>query len=653
MLDISTWALENRDPVKISDLPYEFLRCLWLLSPDARSPSVSSPSVYVENGSKSTGMMNEAGGDKECAVNPLDLVTALFMSSNTFLQQEIVLCMVRCHFAVPLVLPNVDLQENGCFLLWPWRSVFSKWRCYNTDQNACILQEGTLASTHMPLVSCVRLGHCNISKSQILNHFMQTESFLHKGSAGGRQPRRLANGMVEIAWYLPSGDANTDMFPAPVVLANLRGDVCVYEKSLTLLCQASSVVVIFCGNLQEKEKQLVSFCKNTANKLIIVVNLSDCAEIERSTVHRIEQSNSENIPEDCLLQAKALSVEDLANSLCSKLNSMTADQSTHVTLLAAAQLASKINLSVDEGPACRKAMALAEQVLEDFDKGSAQYQEKHLPLQGPLWRKLGEIEKDERKHKDPDLDCQNKKKEILEQLSCYKITPAMKTFTDALFTNDKVERTYFLNWMKIKLTQMQDKNRYGPEDVCNSLQNINGTHEQATESENRISDGREDTESFCTDSSFEIETETVKKQLSPKPETFVLGLQHFLRKIGLIYQLTHIKPGNMSHKVLQLPSLAVELLLYGVPLEIMDGDASNIPVQWLALVLAELQRLLPQKQLQTRVLTTLGSHSARNAEVLSAIFNMRFFAERNKCTRGMFLLTYKMTLSVTSYYYSM
>ncbi|KAK7882587.1 hypothetical protein WMY93_028761 [Mugilogobius chulae] len=414
--------------------------------------------------------MNDAGGDMKFAVNPLDLVTAVFMCSNTFLQQEIVSRMVCCHFAVPLVLPNVNPQESGSFLIWPLRSVFSKWRCYNADQNEYIVHKGELATTPMSLISCVRLGECNISKSQVLNSLMQFEAFLHKSSTEEQQPHTLANGLVEIAWYRPSGDESTDTFPDPVVLANLRGDACAHDKTLTLLCQASSAIVIFCGNLQEKEKQLVSLCKNTAKRVVIVVeNISDSAEIESSTGQCTEQSNND----DSLLQVKGLSVEDLANKLCSKLKCVIADKSTCVTLLAAAQLASNIDLSVDEGPTCRKAMTLAEQVLEDLDKGSAQYQEKQLPLQGLLWRKLAEIEKEERKHKmankDADLDFENKKKDILEQLSSYKMTPAMKIFTDALFTNDKMERTYFLNWMKLKLTQIRDKSGYSEQEELNAL----------------------------------------------------------------------------------------------------------------------------------------------------------------------------------------
>ncbi|TNN45679.1 hypothetical protein EYF80_044108 [Liparis tanakae] len=37
-----------------------------------------------------------------------------------------------------------------------------------------------------------------------------------QGMDGGQLPRRLSNGLVEIGWYLPTGDTARDIFPVPV-----------------------------------------------------------------------------------------------------------------------------------------------------------------------------------------------------------------------------------------------------------------------------------------------------------------------------------------------------------------------------------------------------------------------------------------------------
>lgn len=781
MLDISTWTLENHTPLEPKDLPNTFLRRLWLLSRDARSPCSEHLNDALNNNKSPEEMLGGSGGENQGVINPLDLVAAVFMSANTFLQQEIIMRMAQCQFAVPLVLPNVDPDEPSHFLLWPLRAVMSQWKSHTQDNNIRV-QEGDLATTCMPVVSCVKLGHCSVSKSQVLNHVLSglrsdSETFLHRGMDGGQLPRRLSNGLVEVGWSLPTGDIVRDIFPVPVAIVNLRGDASTHEKCLSFLCQASSAVVVFCGDLREKDKQLLAFCKDTASKLILV----DLADTRRNA-NRVVGFVGENLEEDMepskglALPGRGLSEEELANKLCDTLKNMLPDELKLVTLEAAAKLAVEMGLNVDEGSVCKKAMATVEEMLKGLDEGFAEFRLKQLPLQGHLWTKLAELEKEESKQrkesKVSDTKIKKAKKDISAELRSYKMTPAMKIFTDALFTTDKVERTYFLSCIKLRLQLMQTEKQNSPQDLLTHLltEKTNGVPEHSNDLEHGDSD-LGDSDSFCTDSSFEEETEmqnedaglqvsqqqceieeelqnvlqstekntepplqqedqlesihdpvqelnvasneteiqceeiteskgcleehilhpnsedqsfhlesgengtlscqdnqpheleltvagsvsssSVKQQASlsvsvenqvassspsfePNPSS--LGLEHFLREMGLIFELTHISPGSGSHNVLRLPSLAADLLLYGIPLELMDGDASNIPIHWLSSVFAELKHRLPQEQCRTRVLTNLGIYHARNAEVLSALFGVKFPEGRRRSTHGVYMI---------------
>ncbi|XP_074498176.1 interferon-induced very large GTPase 1 [Sebastes fasciatus] len=909
MLDISTWTLENQAPIEPKDLPNAFLQRLWLLSPEARSPCCKPLHDVLNNANKSPEeMVNGFGGESQCAVNPLDLVTAVFMSANTFLQQEMTGHMLQCQFAVPLVLPNIDPQEPSRFLLWPLRGAVSQWRSHFPDNNRKV-QEGDLASTYMPVVSCVKLGDSCVSKSQVLNNIISglrapCDTFLHRGMDGGRLPRRLSNGLVEIGWYLPTGDSASDIFPVPLVISNLRGDASTHEKCLSLLCQASSAVVVFCGNLREKDKQLLASCKSMASKLILI-DVSEAEKNENRVVGFVGPTVEEYmaLPRGSVLQGKDLSEEELANRLCDTLKDLLPDGLKLVTLEAATKLAEELGLNVDEGAVCKKAMATVEEALKGLDEGSAQFREKQLPLQGHLWSKLAEIEKEESKQrkegKEIDPQLQKEKKDILVDLSSYKMTPAMKIFTDALFSRDKVERTYFLSWMKLKLRLKQIEKGNRPQNLFTNLQTErkDGMPEHYDKLQNGANGYLGDSDSFSTDSTFEEENteeqpEKAELQLSEQfeigqelehlesthdpvreqqlyvtsneneiqgiqqisdpvfedqnrdlefrengtlscqwkqvnepeltqldeleltqldepeltqldeleltqvdepeqtqvdepeqthldepertqldePERIQLdepdltqvdepeqthldepertqldepertqldepertqldepdlthldepdlthldepertqldepdlthldeperthldepemtqldepemrltlrdltssanqqmcldvsfehpvasclqsletepswlGLEHFLREMGLIFELTHTSPGSGSHNVLRLPSLATDLLLYGIPLELMDGDASNIPIHWLGCVFAELKRRLPQEQCRTRVLTNLGAHHGRNAEVLSALFGVKFPEGRQRSTRGLYMV---------------
>lgn len=756
MLEITSWTLENQDPVQLKDLPTTFLQRLWILSPDARSPCCKL-SYDTHNDAKQSPeqMLNGFGIDNKSAINPLDLVTAVYMSANTFLQQEITVRMVQCQFAVPLVLPSIDPEGPSHFLLWPLRGVVSQWRSHFPNQNSKV-QEGDLASACMPLVSCVKLGHCSVSKSQVLNHLLSglksgKDTFHHRGMDGGQLPRRLSNGLVEIGWFRPTGDFTKDIFPVPVVISNLRGDASRHEKCLNLLCQASSAVVVFCGNLREKEKQQLIACKDMTNKLILI-DLSDLDNNENRIVEFDDQKLEEYIglPEVSVIPGKALSEEELANRLCFTLKGLLPDKLKLVTLEDAAKLADQTGLYVDEGPVGKNVMSRVEEMLQGLDEGSAQFREKQLPLQGSLWSKLAELEKEESKMrkegKETDSQRQKEKKDIIAELGSYKMTPVMKMFTSALFITDEIERMYFLTWMKLRLQQKQ----MAKHNLCTNPQTEKkNTSLCSAELENVVNDHMEDSDSFCTDSSFEDETTEVspvntavsndqqqevenilviataqvveqqpqnnhdlviemmpnekesrcenkvlvfeehpdksfedqnhcldsgengtfrsQKNQQDKPELTLadtssakpqacpedhfasslqpfepnpswLGLEHFLREMGLIFELKKISPLSGSHNVLRLPGLAADLLLRGVPLEIMDGEASNIPTRWLISVFAELKNRLSQKQGRTRVLTNIGPYHARNAEVFSALFGVRFSEGRQRSTRGVYMM---------------
>lgn len=750
MLDIITWTLGNQSPLEPSDLPKAFLQCLWLLRQDARTPWCESLHNLVTNDdNNSTGkVLSSFKGDSQGAINPLDLVTAVYMSASTFLQQEISKRMMQCQFSIPLVLPNKDPEEPSCFLLWPLRGIVGQWRSHplNNDRR---IQEGDLATTCMPLVSFVRLGCCSVSKSQVLNHMLcgvtsSCQTFLHRGMEGGLLPKRLSSGLVEIGWHLPTGDRTKDVFPVPLVFSNLRGDASAHKKCLTFLCKTSSAIVVFCGNLKEKEKLLLASCKDTNSKLILI-DLLDTERNESRVVGFVDENLEKymGLPEESVIQGRGLSEDALASKLCDTLKHLLPDRLKLITLEEAAQFGADIGLNVDEGPICQKAMASVEEVLKGLDEGSDEYRRKQLPLQGPLWSKLAELEKAESKQRkerteiDPQL--QKEKNDIMAELRSYKMTPAMKIFTDVLFTKDKVKRAYFLSWLTLRLKKTTKQNK--TQDLLTNLQTVKkdsmlvdldkleqrvkdipgdtgsifqegteiqsaglnlqlseqqseGSHqltvseskEKTTEPLSQQTDHQHDAnmaqetsiilnekenvlnsvsedqscllesgenstlrfkEKKPNESELTLTTDNSGKQQmslddcadpSYEPDTCALGPEHFLREIGLIFELAHISPSSGSQNVLRLPSLATDLLLYGIPLELMDGDASNIPIQWLGCVFGELKRRLPQEQCRTRVLTNLGNYNARNAEILSALFGVKFPEWKKQTSRGVYMV---------------
>lgn len=67
--------------------------------------------------------------------------------------------------------------------------------------------EERIVLSDLPLVSFVRLGRCNISKSEILNKLLSnsqqyTDTFFHFNMGCGNINKKISNGLVEIAQNL-------------------------------------------------------------------------------------------------------------------------------------------------------------------------------------------------------------------------------------------------------------------------------------------------------------------------------------------------------------------------------------------------------------------------------------------------------------------
>uniref|UniRef100_A0AAY5EHX9 VLIG-type G domain-containing protein n=1 Tax=Electrophorus electricus TaxID=8005 RepID=A0AAY5EHX9_ELEEL len=584
MLYISCPWLEDKFPANPTELSNAFLSRLWLYHPQSRSSCCDV--VAAAYGVARPPDMDESS---QSAINPLDLVAAVYMTTNSFLQQEITYRMVRCDFAVPLFLPPVYPDKNGTVLLWPFRGVLGKWTtCSLEESRSCIMKN--MANSRMPFLSAVRLGQCSVSKSRVLNSVFggshkHNDCFINRDTDGGQLPRVLSDGLVEVSWNLPSADHHSSGFSRPILMANLRGDATDFDKQVSLLCYASAVVIVFCGNFGMKERKLLASWRDNASHLILI-NCSETMEedSEENRNEKMKQITMKDLElsEQFVIDAYDADEDTLAKKLRDTLNILLPHLPA-TNIVATAGIASDLNMNVDEDKICRMAFSEVEEVLNE-----------QLPLQGPIWKRLCHLEKEEGRLKDnPNERLQlnqeqtGGKERLVEELMSYKLTAAMKTFIESLCSYDTTKRAFFLSWMKVKLQVMQlDK----------------------------LSD-----------------TEGEQQQVS------YIGIEHFLREMGLVYERYFRGPNYDLYEMFRLPYVAAELLLFGVPLELFDGDTSVFPLNWVYSVLYEVYRQLPQYS-RMRVLTTLGFYNSKNAEALSALFGVNFAKSCQSHIKGAYML---------------
>ncbi|CAK6983481.1 up-regulator of cell proliferation-like isoform X2, partial [Scomber scombrus] len=119
-----------------------------------------------------------------------------------------------------------------------------------------------------------------------------------------------------------------------------------------------------------------------------------------------------------------------------------------------------------------------------------------------------------------------------------------------------------------------------------------------------------------------------------------LGVEHYMREMGLIYEFSINGSKNTADEISCLPGLAAEMLLDGYPLELLDGDASNIPERWVTDVLMELHKKVGE-QSRLLVLTVLGVQSTGKSTLLNTMFGVQFPVSSGRCTRGAYMLFLK------------
>lgn len=218
-------------------------------------------------------------------------------------------------------------------------------------------------------------------------------------------------------------------------------------------------------------------------------------------------------------------------------------------------VAHEFGISIDEdSKECQNAKENANAITSKI-KDTLKFKEEQLPLQGEIWKKLGKLEKEEcrlRKAGDKNTEMYKselmvQKMELRKQQSSYEMSEAMTCFITAL-SSSRLERSYFLKWMRMNLDNLSRK---------------------------KLSGLRELYKEKCQESSEKKEEIAV---LDRQISNSALGIEHFLREMGQLYEAAVSLPENAQSReqMLLLPRLCAMLLLDGFPLELVDGDASNI-----------------------------------------------------------------------------
>ncbi|XP_063788553.1 up-regulator of cell proliferation-like [Pseudophryne corroboree] len=623
VLEIGSENLQEAQPQNITDIPWNFLRKLMALNRTAINTWLDKlpPKLEPNDNEMFDLLVCETEDVSSSCIHPLDVVCAVLHCSESFLQQEIVSKMSMCQFAVPLLLPAGGGPECT-FMLWAMRDIVKRWRPQSLADSKGFREENVV-NIPMPIFSFVKLGKNKLSKSKILNQVLNPPQqhhnfFIYEDMEGGNSERKISDGLVEISWYFPNG--KSDVFPEPIAVTNLRGDLASSWEQFTFLTRVSSAVFVFIENISDREYRLLSSCSNTDTEYYLILTPSPGKTVTTETVNHINSLMSPlNITKtNIIVKSRTANYAAFVKQIQNTIESLLIN-CPKKSLVSIKDEIQGDYICVDENAAaCQNAQVSARHitsVISDVEK----YKKETLKLQGDLWKQLSKIEKELcRMTKQGGKNAQEYKSDLIQELHSlhkeqnqHNISDGIFLFINAITHLSQAEKHYFLKWMKFELDSV---------------------------ARNNISTLQSDYKEKCNNKSNNVEQ---LKQLDQKISDSSLGVEHFIRELGQVYEAecAMVKEKCISKTQKQftkLPGIAADLLLDGFPLELIDGDASNIPLQWITDVLTELDTKTGG-HCRMRVITVLGVQSTGKSTLLNTMFGLQFPVASGRCTRGAFM----------------
>ncbi|XP_069840738.1 up-regulator of cell proliferation-like [Dendropsophus ebraccatus] len=612
-------------PQNIQDIPWHFLIKIIGLNRTARNIQLQSSKEESDDDGEMFLSVNVLE-DPSCSIHPLDILCVLLHCSNPFLQQEIITKMSMCQFAVPLLLPPGD-GPDFTFMLWAMRDIVKKWRPESLADSKGF-REDNVVNIEMPIFSFVRMGTNKLSKSKVLNQVLNPaqqhhDFFIHDNMEGGNIERKISDGLVEMSWYFPCG--KSDVFSEPIAVANLRGDLETNWEQFTFLTRISSAIFIFIESICERQLRLLSSCNPNDTKFYFLVTPGPGKDVDSETQKHLKNLmvNLNICKKQFIVKKSKANDAEYVRNIQNSIEQILKEHHKNSSLENVKAQRSGLHIDVDEDLSeCQKARACALNITSVIGKVD-EYKKKELNLQEELWKELSKIEKELcRMTNLKGRDVQQYQAELIEQrISLHKeqnehdLSEGIMLFINAITHLSQDERQYFLKWMKLELEAI-------------SRHNVSALQSEYKEKCGNKSNNLEDL-----------------KLIDQKITDSSLGIEHFLRELGQFYEAecSMIKRTLLPEHRIQfvgLPKIASDLLLDGFPLELIDGDASNIPLQWITDVLTELDKKTGGR-CRMRVITVLGVQSTGKSTLLNTMFGLQFPVASGRCTRGAFMTLIK------------
>ncbi|CAM4584427.1 unnamed protein product [Leuciscus chuanchicus] len=634
VLQITTHALQSNESCADEELVQTFLQKLLMMNYRARyiKNKETSKQDQTKQGdlfeARSENVhdvfeimsLSNKGTNRSDRIHPMDVQMAVFLCADDFLKQLMVTKLSQCQYALPLLVPNPFTHQTE-FPLWTFRQINKSWKTRN-PKNETISQTQLIYTAQTPMVFFFRFDSVSSSKSELMNSLINEKhnTFFHRNCPGSSRSRVLMDGVVEIAWFCPSGK-DTDQFNDCVAFCNLHGDAGDHEKQLQILTDMSSVNVVLLAQLNRNSRSAKTIQNLYTNTKPLIFLFTE----DESTMIKTGKGKYK-------IGMKDRNQSEVSENLRRAINDCLSESSSTFIL---EDLSKHSDIRVDEknNEDCRRGREAAQSMISLLvEKDLIGIKESILPHQGKLWHQWSQKNKELHRLRGKEIEMENSKnqtklKKIRKQQHESNISEFMKLFIRQMNSHDKHEKMFFIKWLGNLLDEYTSAD----------LSDIHHKYDEKWSKVLKLKEKHDQSKQL-------IAEQTELERISEDLQAAGFGLEHMMREIGQIYEsCSSVKKNKKGLQVhfSSLPSLAAEMMISGFPLELMDGDAVHVPLIWISAVLDELVKKLGDQRIF--VLSILGIQSSGKSTMLNAMFGLQFAVSAGRCTRGVFMQLVKVS----------
>ncbi|PIK43881.1 putative interferon-induced very large GTPase 1-like [Apostichopus japonicus] len=601
------------------------------------------------------------------SVSSRDMLYAILSCLDPFLLQDVLMKMSACQLAVPVLMPNV-FDDCVDFRLWCLRKISKSWY----DKESTAILTASIVNYSLLAVTALKFGAVNQSKSNVLNKLFGISQDIDEHAyfdSSEQDPTRSiwSKGILECAWYLPENrcqsydplDATSlstkYKFEEALALLNLRGDAQEFSSQMKFAVENSFATIVFIdSNNKKKYIEEINEIMETSHVILILCPSSQSIQNKRTSqkVKKYAAMTSIN--------ATGLAAVEIADLITEAITQVIRDNNLSlkkVCIAESTEICRKLSIRVDEDvPECKEARKRAEEIVCILDSDTYE-KDIAFPIQ-TCWSWLinetphggqgnADIHCDTESATDLDIEQQRamideedmkvRKSQLHTELS----DPIKKFYEGCSY--EKTKRQYFLEWLQMLLNNLSMKTlkplfaqlKTNSAQIRNLSSKINKLN---TKMEHTQSNKEELHRHLEVYNLLETELKTENGRLIDKFEDCV-GLEHFMRELCQLFEAYQVLSDitfQQNIKYNSLPSLAANMLLSGLPIEILDGDSKSVPIIWVKEILGSVKEMLGEDA-RLYVISVLGIQSSGKSTLMNSLFGVRFAVSAGRCTRGAFL----------------